>query len=377
MVGTILLDMKKELDFESNKLKIFPENKQFSQEKVEIFDFDASTGVVRLSSGLDREKLCPNEPECVLKYRILRQNPFSVTKLEFEIEDINDNQPTFPKPYMKTTISESTPPGKFFLLHLAEDEDSPRFGVVDYYMDPGQLSQNLRRFHLEVEKSQDGKIHDVWLHTNEPLDREEQTVYLLHIIAADGGNKTGAATVEVTVLDLNDNQPQFKTAKFELSVFENTPPGKQLLILTATDYDAGENSLINYSLADKSKSQFGKYFRLNQTTGILSLLKRLDYEEMTSIQLEVIAKDQGIDPLSSKATVTINVENINDNQPKIAFEKGRKEVRLPEDVPRRTKVLKFSVSDADGDTNVQCHLSVNQVIAFDYDGALRNSIEKL
>ncbi|VDP97987.1 unnamed protein product [Trichobilharzia regenti] len=58
---------------------------------------------------------------------------------------------------------------------------------------------------------------------------------------------TASATVLVTVLDANDNQPQF-IAKGPFSILENQPRFTQVTgRLTAVDADDGENGHVSYN----------------------------------------------------------------------------------------------------------------------------------
>lgn len=47
------------------------------------------------------------------------------------------------------------------------------------------------------------------------------------IVAVDGGRpmRSGTTTVEVSVLDSNDNSPQFEQLAYEVFIYENEPAG--------------------------------------------------------------------------------------------------------------------------------------------------------
>ena len=55
--------------------------------------------------------------------------------------------------------------------------------------------------------------------------------------------------VDITVLDENDNDPEFEFSFFDLSVMENADPGTVLSpTVLATDIDEGSNAEIKYTL---------------------------------------------------------------------------------------------------------------------------------
>ena len=59
----------------------------------------------------------------------------------------------------------------------------------------------------------------------------------------------------------------------------------------------------------------------NPLEGNLVLTKGLDYETMRSFSLTIEAKDQGAPPLSSRALVTINVIDADDQNPAFLYER--------------------------------------------------------
>lgn len=73
------------------------------------------------------------------------------------------------------------------------------------------------------------------------LDREEQEVYNLTIIAEDHGTPplSTSQVLCVQVIDVNDETPVFPQAEFETQVMENQGPGTTVLIVTASDRDQG------------------------------------------------------------------------------------------------------------------------------------------
>ena len=67
--------------------------------------------------------------------------------------------------------------------------------------------------------------------------------------ARDSGSRplSGTATVQCSVLDDNDNPPEFVRSSFQISLPENLPPGV-VYTAQASDPDLGENGTIRYSI---------------------------------------------------------------------------------------------------------------------------------
>jgi Cadherin domain len=94
---------------------------------------------------------------------------------------------------------------------------------------------------------------------------------MITLIVVDGGPnaRTGTATININVLDSNDNKPKFVGGpNFEVNVVENTPPGTVVLRLQAVDIDDGLNGQVEYSFAGSTlSSQAGQVFTIRNNTG--------------------------------------------------------------------------------------------------------------
>uniref|UniRef100_T1GFD7 Cadherin domain-containing protein n=1 Tax=Megaselia scalaris TaxID=36166 RepID=T1GFD7_MEGSC len=92
----------------------------------------------------------------------------------------------------------------------------------------------------------------------------------------------------------------------------------------------------------KRKSDPDRYFAINQD-GVVTVARELDHEKQTKHVLKILAIDDGLPPKTSTATLTINVQDINDNAP--TFMQEYRPV-LPEHVPPR-KILDILAVDKD------------------------------
>jgi len=118
------------------------------------------------------------------------------------------------------------------------------------------------------------------------------------------------AIVFVSVLDLNDNAPEFVQNSYTATLPENSLPGTLNLLVAATDPDSGSNGRVQYSLLETYSSLF-----IDESTGVLSNLQPFDYETVRQLQLTVVARDMGSPALMDSVNVTINITDLNDNAP--------------------------------------------------------------
>lgn len=152
------------------------------------------------------------------------------------------------------------------------------------------------------------------LSTSRPLDREKRAGYTLTITAQDQGRPplSGTATVEVTVLDVNDHSPLFQSSSYTADISEDVPIGSLVLEVKAVDMDQGSNSHVLYFLSSSSHSMF----IIDQDTGRIITAAPLDREKTASYTFEVCASDSSpVNPRNSTAQVTVYIQDVNDNAP--------------------------------------------------------------
>ncbi len=82
------------------------------------------------------------------------------------------------------------------------------------------------------------------------LDREEQEVFNLTIVAEDHGmpQLSTSQVLSVQVIDVNDETPVFQRAEFEAQVMENKGPGTTVLRVTASDRDQGWYNCVSFNI---------------------------------------------------------------------------------------------------------------------------------
>ena len=147
------------------------------------------------------------------------------------------------------------------------------------------------------------------------LDRENQTHLNVALVCFDGGSPrlTSTATFDVWVVDVNDNPPKFLKSQYSASVAENNGPSDGLIQVAATDADAGNNGNVTYRLAGDPGM-----FQIGARNGMIKAMGQFDYESESRYVFHVLAVDQGQQPLTATATVTINVLDINDESPRFS-----------------------------------------------------------
>ncbi|XP_062940748.1 protocadherin alpha-5 [Cynocephalus volans] len=156
--------------------------------------------------------------------------------------------------------------------------------------------------------------------------------------------------VEVEVKDVNDNPPSFSRQEQRLFILESRMPNSRFPVEGAADLDIGANAELRYKL--NPNEYFDLEVKTNEEeTNFLELVlkKTLDREETQEHRLLLIAVDGGKPELTGTVQLLINVLDANDNAPE--FDKSVYNVRLLENTPSGTLVIKLNASDADEGIN--------------------------
>ncbi|GAB1604074.1 protocadherin beta-13-like [Argonauta hians] len=290
---------------------------QFKRKVAQLFNI-TKTGKLYTAQTLDAEDLCTFNKECSRTMKVVVNKGTSVTrilKIRIVIEDINDHEPKFPKKEIFLKFSETDSKGTKQSLPNAIDKD---VGFENSLIQYKLKSKTDVPFSLSVSKRADG-ISSLKIIIKESLDRELRETYLLQVIARDGGSpsKQGILNVNVSVMDVNDNPPVFSKPFYNISIQSTNHESKSIIGLSVTDADSGENSKISFHFSPKTSDQVKSYFQLNETTGNIFLSKYSKLGDKKMYELFIEARDSGSPPLSSIATVIVNVINQHNNPPSI------------------------------------------------------------
>ncbi|XP_068952990.1 protocadherin gamma-A4-like, partial [Petaurus breviceps papuanus] len=333
-----------------------------SRGKKEYFALNVRSGSLVTVDRIDREELCGKASVCVVNAEILLEDKVKIYGVEVEIIDINDNIPSFGAEEREIKIPESAVPGTRFPLPEAIDGDIGMNSVQSY-----RLSSN-RHFSLRVEKRTDGAKY-LELVLEHALDREEESVHHLILTASDGGDPilSSSLRVPVTVLDANDNAPEFIQSVYSVNVPENLPQGTELLTVSATDLDEGINGEVTYYF-QKSTEKTSQLFRLNALTGDITVLGNLDYEECNSYEIDIEARDGA--GFLAIAKVLVKILDVNDNAPDITVTSVTSSIS--ENSSAGSVIALFNVHDRDSGENGHVTCSIPEHLPFKLEKSYGN-----
>ncbi|XP_054464579.1 LOW QUALITY PROTEIN: cadherin EGF LAG seven-pass G-type receptor 3 [Anoplopoma fimbria] len=295
------------------------------------FNINSATGWVTVSSILDRESV--EHFFFGVEARDYGMPPLSATaSVTITVMDVNDNRPEFLQKEYYSRLNEDASVGTSVVTVTAVDRDVN--SAVTY-----QITGGNTRNRFAISTAGGAGLLSLAL----PLDYKQERRYVLTVTASDR-TLHDTCQVHINITDANTHRPVFQSAHYSISVNEDRPPGSTVVVISATDDDVGENARITYFLEDNIPQ-----FRIDTSTGAITLQAELDYEDQMTYTLAITAKDNGIPQKADTTYVEVNVNDVNDNAPQ--FISPRYQGTVSEDAPPFTSVLQISATDRDAHAN--------------------------
>lgn len=191
--------------------------------------------------------------------------------------------------------------------------------------------------------SQDGLLSTVGRLDREQLcPQRESCVISFSVVAA---NWLVLIHVEIHILDINDNRPQFPQMVLELDISLSTLLQTRIPLDRALDADVGSNSLCSYLLSPN------EHFVLETSAGTdgtrwaeLVIVKNVDLFELTpSFELTLTAFDHGEPPRSGTALVRVTV--LDSSEKNLMFAQTFVTVEIEEDALPGTLLANLTAMD--------------------------------
>uniref|UniRef100_A0ABM0MVL1 Cadherin-23-like n=1 Tax=Saccoglossus kowalevskii TaxID=10224 RepID=A0ABM0MVL1_SACKO len=306
----------------------------------EVFDFtvDGTTGEVTTLKAFDREE--QDTYEVYILAVDHGESPRSgQTYVTVTLADINDNPPVFESDSYEAAVPEQTL-DVFVITVKANDIDADENAVVSYavvaengtdyeYFDVDQTTGDVYiTSFVTIEDVGERLTVKIEAYNEIPYASDDivngttniTVTLLVYAIETDTPEKRRSeySTVSITVLDINDNSPQFTGEPYSASVSEDITEETFLITVEAVDDDQDANNYeVEYSIWGVTDSGMDN-FRIDNSTGDLYINNDnglLDAETVDSYVVIVMATDKGDIPRSNLAEVFVDISNVNEEVP--------------------------------------------------------------
>ena len=262
----------------------------------------------------------------------------------------------------EASIPENSAPSTPILRVSALDADEDEFGYVTYRL-TGYFAQ---AFSIGA---QDGTISVV---DPSVLDREAQEFIVLQVVATDsaprGSQRSSTVPVNITILDVNDNQPMFIQHDYSVTIVDNIPyypEPSPITQVSAMDFDTGNNAKLYFYITSGNEEQM---FFIDHDKGIV--YPNASFQGMTGRDFNLVVEvtdeaGQVAWPQPDAAVIRIDIENVNTHKPEwFPLPPPDQTVEIPEESEQSNFViLKVNARDRDLGENqrISYFLKVNNV----------------
>uniref|UniRef100_A0A8C5UJI8 Protocadherin-15 n=1 Tax=Malurus cyaneus samueli TaxID=2593467 RepID=A0A8C5UJI8_9PASS len=266
--------------------------------------------------------------------------------LHIEILDENNQKPYFTRSTYEGFILESSPVGTTIsdnrnltspLQLVVLDND------VEETKDP-QLHLFLNDYTTFFTVTPSGITR--YLTLLQPVDREVQQLYTFSMAASDGVQESVPVTVNIVVIDANDNSPTFSNISYNVKIYTDMRPGEGVIKLTALDADEGDNGLVVYEILAGSQG----HFVIDAHTGLITVAPEVLLEVGRSYALTVRASDSAPPAQRRSSITTVYIEVLPpNNQSPPRFPQPMYSLEVSEAMRVGAVLLNLQAFDREGD----------------------------
>ncbi|XP_058853087.1 cadherin-related family member 2-like [Acipenser ruthenus] len=343
------------------------------------FIIDEETGVVTINGTLDREAIEPllngKIQLTVTAYDWGHPILSSSVNVTINVEDINDNNPVFTQTVYQDSVRESDKGAYVGFVQATDQDQTEIHNRISYRITDGSFGN----FIIRTFQSNEGYRGNVTVDPDIELDYEKNKKFTLIIEASDLGQNSATTTMEVTVLDVNDERPTLNVQSLtDVNVKENRSTSGVVRNITGTDSDT--NHSLVYELLevtcecnkDVPESECLDWFWLSPDGSVtVNDSSEIDYEACHYVKMEVQVVDTFTEKGQNHSTsgiLIINIVDINDNPPEF-ISNEKLFVVVPEVDGKDTEVATVSASDRDSGQNKVITFAVQQVEFITSDGS--------
>uniref|UniRef100_A0A8C8SUZ8 FAT atypical cadherin 2 n=1 Tax=Pelusios castaneus TaxID=367368 RepID=A0A8C8SUZ8_9SAUR len=224
-------------------------------------------------------------------------------------------------------------------------------GVISTEIGPSQLWFNITGgdddMDFDIEKSTGSLV------IARTLNARKKSSYNLTVEVTDGWSVIRTQAY-IHVIDINQHRPQFLESHYELTIPEDTPPGTEILRVSATDEDKGKGLI--YTLHGSVDPRSTQLFLLDPSSGVFMTTEALSSQSMLQHTFTVMVRDQEVPIKRNFARVVVHVENCNIHPPQ--FTSTHYEAEALDSTAIGTEVVQVRALDQDRGANAEIRYSL-------------------
>ena len=226
------------------------------------FSFDSSSGALAFSELPSLENPKDADKDNVYQLSITATDLASNSNdlaLSIKVDDDTGSAPTFDQASVSINVDENTASS----VYTAQATDSDPGDTLTYSISGTDSSL------FTIDPSSGDLSFNTAPDYEQPADNGKDNTYELTITATDTIGKSANQDLAITILNLNDNAPQFDLASTAFDVLENST---SVATIAASDPDGDD---LTFSLTNSTDASF---FTLDSSSGVLAFTSAPDFE---------------------------------------------------------------------------------------------------
>ncbi|XP_062976958.1 protocadherin Fat 2 isoform X2 [Elgaria multicarinata webbii] len=303
---------------------------------MKLFQMDPSRGTLMTVEDLDSQAMSLHTLTVMVRdQEVPIKRDFA--RVVIHVEDCNNHPPQFASLHYKAEVLDAAPVGTEVVQVRALDQDHGVNADILYSLEAGN---NGDIFTIN-------KLSGI-ITISQKLDQRKQEKFTLSVKAEDQGfpQMKDLATVNIYIKPSDSTPPQFAEEEYVIEISESAVIGSPVVLVSAMS-----PSSVSYKIIEGDENGF---FSINYQSGLISMQRRLDFEQASSYQLKV----RGTNMAGSFMDVLVFVYIIDENDNVPIFEKTSFVGWLSENMPLGSMVmdennapLVIHATDADQDSN--------------------------
>jgi hypothetical protein len=268
----------------------------------------------------------------------------STTQVRINILDKNDCFPLFDPPIYSLSVNENTAIGTSVLQVKATDDDEGINSEVYYY-----FTKDHDFFAINA--------HTGAVRVVSQLNFLQGNYFELTVVAVDRGGilrHNSSTLIKIRLKDVADYPPReikspnktpvFEHRSYYVKIREDLPVSSAVVHVRTVNEAEYSRSRLSYELFP---SHLRDTFRINAKSGIITLLRSLDYETKNSYIFKIRAKDLHNHKALAETAVEIEIADVDENVYSPVFSSSMMVKTMVPSADKNTVIAKISASDMD------------------------------
>ncbi|RZC41945.1 protocadherin Fat 4 [Asbolus verrucosus] len=349
----------------ANKINYRLDNPNIETKK--YIEMDTTTGKITINPiDRDRSELTDDKIEfTVVAYEIGDEDSTLTDSITIMVDDVDDSIPEISVPdssekKLDIKIKESSNAISDTIIVNDRDLGDNAMYTIEL-VSTSRSTDYTTAFQVIPTRGYEQTTVSLAITAPDKLDYEDEAWRNIAFTLVTKGTKNEANSdslpITISLIDINDEAPQFSSDAFTAEVPENIKNGEIITSIKATDKDAVDAGGVKHELLGKMANSI---LKIEELGGNVIVIKdnAFDYEKQTEVFVQIRATDSGGN--SNMTQLTITVKDLNDEPPRLVVSST---ITIDENEKEGT-VLETNIIASDNDATANLEFEIDWVKSY-------------